>query len=482
MVVHHSCRLTLNSTHTGLPLLAAACETSGENQMRCMPRLSFLAMAIAAVLLAQHQTFAGGFIRSNAVGGVSIDPEGVVSNPEVGDPEQLAAAWKSGLDEVPGDIAQKSNLRFVSLREIEAIVAEKSEAGLPVPDEVMLMAGLQRVEYVLVYPELGDIVLAGPAEGWKVDALGTVVGQTTGRPVVALDDFMVALRAAMAQPGAGMSCSIDPTPEGLANVQKVSKRFTPNTGPERASKAIADAMGYQTITVTGVPDTSHFARTLVAADFRMKRLAMGFEPAPVSGMPSYLQLLGKERGRISQNMLPRWWLAADYQPLLRDEAGLAWEIRGQGVKCMTEEDHVNSQGEKTGSSKASQPAQQWADAFTAKFEELADHDSSFGQLRNVMDLAVVTTLIVHEGMAEQVGLEMPWLAGKFEIDQFAAPKQVATQTTFIRAGGRWLISASGGVQIQPGEILSASEKTDKIAAAAQGTRVASEKQWWWDAK
>ncbi|MCO6046588.1 DUF1598 domain-containing protein [Aeoliella sp. ICT_H6.2] len=451
--------------------------------MRFMPRLSLLALAIAAVLVAQIQpTYAGGFIRSNAVGGVSIDPEGVVSNPEVGDPEQLAAAWKSGLDEVPGDIAKKSNLRFVSLREMEAIVAEKREAGLPVPDEVMLMAGLQRVQYVLVYPETGDIVLAGPAEGWRVDNLGNVVGQTTGRPVVALDDFMVALRAAMAQPGAGMSCSIDPTPEGLANVQKVSKRFTPNTGPERASKAIADAMGYQTISVTGIPATSHFARTLVAADFRMKRLAMGFEPSPVEGMPSYLELLGKKRGRISQNMLPRWWLAADYQPMLRDESGLAWELRGQGVKCMTEEDYVNSQGEKTGSGKANGPAQQWADTFTDKFEELEAHDSAFGQLRNVMDLAVVTTLIVHEGMAEQVGLQMPWLAGKFEVDQFSAPKQVATQTTFIRASGRWLISASGGVQILPGEILSASEKTEKIAAASQGTRVASEKSWWWDAK
>ena len=35
-------------------------------------------------------------------------------------------------------------------------------------------------------------------------------------------------------------------------------------------------MGYQNISVSGVPETSHFARTMVAADFRMKRLAMKF--------------------------------------------------------------------------------------------------------------------------------------------------------------------------------------------------------------
>ena len=50
-----------------------------------------------------------------------------------------------------------------------------------------------------------------------------------------------------------------------------------------------EAVGPQTITVTGVPDTSHFARVIVAADFRMKRLAMNFEPAPVDGMPSFLR-------------------------------------------------------------------------------------------------------------------------------------------------------------------------------------------------
>ncbi|WP_442481441.1 DUF1598 domain-containing protein [Aeoliella sp. SH292] len=450
--------------------------------MQFVPRFPLLAMACVAVLFAQCQsTRAGGFLRQNAVGGVSIDAEGVLANPEIGDPEKLNAAWQSGLEEVPGDIAKKSNLRFVSLRQLERIVAEKREAGLPVPDDVMLMAGLQRIQYVLVYPEAKDIVLAGPAEGWRIDALGNVVGDTTGRPVIALDDFMVALRAAMDQPGAGMSCSIDPTPEGLARVQKISRDFNANTGPERASNAIAQALGYQTISVTGVPDTSHFARTMVAADFRMKRLAMGFEPAPIPGMPSYLALLGKNRGRLSQNMLPRWWLAPDYQPLLRDEAGLAWELRGQGVKCMTEEDYVNAQGEKTGTGKASGPAQKWADSFTQKFEELANHDSSFGQLRNAMDLAVVTTLIVHEGMAEQVGLDMPWLAGKFEVESYNAPKRVATQTTFIKAGGQWLISASGGVQISPGEILANPETTQKIASVPQDSKPASDK-WWWDAK
>lgn len=442
-----------------------------------------LLTAVATVGIAPERTWAGGFFNNRAVGGVSIDAEGVLANPEVGSTEQLRNAWESFLEEVPGDIAQQSDLRFVSLRRVEAILAEKQEAGLPVPDEVMLMAGLLRVKYVLVYPEQGDVVLAGPAEGWRMDDLGNVVGSKSGRPVVALDDLMVSLRSAIAKPGMGMSCSIDPTKEGLARVQQVSRKLTANTGPQRASQAIAEALGYQTISVSGVPATSHFARTLVAADFRMKRLAMGFEPSPVDGMPSYLQLLGKRGGTGMQNMLPRWWLAPNYEPMLRSENGLAWEIRGQGVQCMTEEDYVNASGERKHTGKRGGAAQKWADSFTANFEELADRDSSFGHLRNAIDLAVATTLIVHEGMAEQVGLDMPWLAGKYELDEFNAPKQVATQTTFIKQGGQWVISASGGVQVSPGEVITNIEATPAISDVEnQQTRLASGESWWWDAK
>src|SRR5690606_18527006 len=154
---------------------------------------------------------------------------------------------------------------------------------------------------------------------------------------------------------------------------------------------------------------SHFARTMVAADFRMKRLAMKFEPAPVDGLPSYLDLIGRARG-TNANVQPRWWLAPNYEPLRRDEAGLAWELRGQGVKCMTAEDHFTETGERQKTGKGNAQAQKWADLFTAKFDDLAAHDSSFGKLRNAMDLAVVTTIIVRDGLAEKANLDIPQLS------------------------------------------------------------------------
>jgi NADH-quinone oxidoreductase subunit D len=91
------------------------------------------------------------------------------------------------------------------------------------------------------------------------------------------------------------------------------------------------ALGPQKISVTGVPETSHFARALVAADFRMKRLGMGFERAPVDGLPSFLDMFSGRTAGL-QNMMPRWWLAPNYEPIRRDAEGLAWELRGSGVK------------------------------------------------------------------------------------------------------------------------------------------------------
>ncbi len=438
-----------------------------------------VAAGVALLAVGINSAFAGGFVRSAAVGGVSIDPEGVLANPEIGSLEQIKAAGESVLDAIPGDMNKRSDLRFVSLRRLEAILAEKAAAELPVPDEVQLMAGLQRITHVLVYPEQGDILLAGPAEGWKMDKFGNVVGSTSNRPVLLLDDFMVALRAAEANPGAGMTCSIDPTAEGMQRAQEIASQLRPNASPRDVAQRLADAMGYQTITIKGVPDSSHFARTMVAADFRMKRLAMKFEAAPVDGLPSYIDLIGRNRGVGNANVQPRWWLAPNYEPLRRDEAGLAWEIRGQGVKCMTAEDHFSESGERTKTTKGNAQAQKWADMFTAKFDDLAAHDSSFGKLRNVMDLAVVATLIVRDGMAEQARLEIPHLSEKASIEVFNAPKRVATQTTFV---GK-IVTASGGVDIAPVAILEREEKVAAISAAAdQESRVASQQSWWWDAR
>lgn len=447
-----------------------SCVLSTKNRRRIT-----VALVLAAACVACKPVRAQFGFRNAAVGGVKIDTDGVVSNPQVGELKALQAAWQKGLQQVPADLEKWTDLRFVSLKQLDAEIASARAANKPLPDAVQFIAGLQRVRYVLIYPEQHDIVLAGPAEGWKVDTHGSVVGATSGRPVLSLDDLMVALRVAESANASGISCSIDPTPEGLQRMQQLSGQLSARGGPQLAANQMEEAVGPQTISVTGVPATSHFARVIVAADFRMKRLAMNFEPAPVDGMPSFLTML---RGRAANNMMPRWWLAPNYEPLQRDADGLAWELRGQGVRCMTEQDFLNAAGQKQHSGKADPTAQKWADTFTQKFDELAREDSSFGQLRNVMDLAVVGALLAKERLTERSGLVAPNLMNDQPLDEYPAPRSVPSQASFIKAVRSWVVSVSGGVQIFPWQVADRTE-VSKDLASTHTNWPASAAGWYW---
>ena len=438
----------------------------------------YLLMALAlGVTLVAGSTPVDAQIVQQAVGGIAVNADGVVDVPSVEDQATLGQLRDTALAAVPQNLEAWTDLRAVSLKQIEAQIAECIAEGNDLPEAVRYFGGLQRVEYVLVYPEQNDVVLAGPAEGWRVDALGNVVGSTSGRPVLLLEDLIVALRMREVAQLEPISCSIDPTPEGMRRFQAVFSTLREMGDPDETLPALEEALGPQKITVTGVPQTSHFARTLVAADFRMKRLAMGFEPSPVGGMPSFMDMLARSRG--SQSATPRWWLAPKYEPLARDADGLAWQLRGQGVQCLTEEDHFNAEGKRETSSKAGATATKWANTMTEKFSELADHDSSFGQLRNAMDLAVVAALLDKEGLLVKAGLELPGLTHEVALSEYYAPRESASKANFVRRRSDFVISTSGGVQIVPWQLV---ESIEEVAAVAEvrSDLPAPNGQWVWE--
>ena len=154
--------------------------------MRCrVPGLCVvLGLAIVAALAGASRVFGQG--------GVTVDAEGVLRLKKAADApgghlsQQHAAAIRTSL---ATKAANPSKLRKISLKHLEQAVAQKQGA---LNDEIRYLAGLQRVRYVFFYPESHDIVLAGPAEGWRTDPLGRVLGIQSGRPVVRLEDLVVA--------------------------------------------------------------------------------------------------------------------------------------------------------------------------------------------------------------------------------------------------------------------------------------------------
>jgi hypothetical protein len=195
-------------------------------------------------------------------------------------------------------------------------------------------------------------------------------------------------------------------------------------------------------------------------------------------MPSFLVMLKTGSGSGASALLPRFWLAPKYEPLRRDNDGLAWELRGQGVRCLTEQDFLNDAGQKQHSGKSNPTAQKWADTFTNKFDELAREDSSFGQLRNVMDLAVVGALLVKERLTEKSGLQAPNLMNDQPLDEYPAPRSVPSQASFGMAGRKPLVSVSGGVQIYPWQVADRTEVSKDLASARE-QKPGSGTNWYW---
>lgn len=434
------------------------------------------AFAQGSVASTSLRPFVVGFVpiigRNGAVGGVSIDADGVVRRATIDD-ATLAAARAVLLG---GE--SKTKLRMISLSRLEQALAKHVAGSKPVPNDMLFLAGLQRIEYVFAVPDSNDIILAGPAEDWRLEKRGVAVGVTTGKPTVRLDDLLEAFRTAeIAAEGRGISCSIDPTEEGTARLQRLLRNRSLQFN-ERTAELMKKAVGPQKISVTGVLPDSHFARVMVAADYLMKRLAMNLEKSPVSGMPSYMELL-KASGRSSaRTASPRWWMAVNYSKLLRSKDGLSWRLRGPGVKVMTEDAFVSSGGTIVESGRTDRLAQQWANTMTAKYDELSVAMPVFGELRNCMDLAVVAALVAHYDLTGYVGASLPLLTEGKSVrgPKYHVPTTVDSHVSVTRARRQWIVGVSGGVDLDSWSVLNEPEHGVVPVSVSN----IPDGRWWWD--
>ena len=440
----------------------------------CVLSLAF--SSIASVAMA-----GGSLFRNNAVGGISINADGVLSQPTVEATQGLRNVVEQGLKPIDGKLAQGAKLRKISLKQIDAALKAAVQNNLgEIPDELRYLAGIQRIQYVFVYPEQNDIVLAGPGEGWTVNHDGDVVGETTGKPVLLLDDLLIAMRTVDAARRVGISCSIDPTEEGIQALRRYTakqRQFHPGVLP-----GMEQALGAQQISLSGIPADSHFARVLVAADYHMKRIAMHLDKSPVEGLPSFLNMQAQSRGKLT-NMMPRWWMACDYQPLSKTDDGLAWELRGPGVQVMTEDSFIAQDGSFKQSGKQNPVAKKWATLMSKHYGELSEERAVFGQLRNVMDLCVVAALIEKNGLQEKANCNLPLITqsdSDFMTETWNAPKHIATQCSFIKKGKNYIITASGGVQIESWKVAETTEVNPAIAHERKSATAQEGSTWWWN--
>jgi hypothetical protein len=122
--------------------------------------------------------------------------------------------------------------------------------------------------------------------------------------------------------------------------------------------------------------------------------------------------------------------------------------------------------------------------MTDSFEELSREIPVFSDLRNIMDMTVIATLIVQERLAEKAELDLAVLSGEAEAIELAAysvPKSVDPQCSFIQGRSGWVVTASGGVDINAFEIVQGQTTEPSVAESRTvAMAAATSDRWWWN--
>lgn len=420
------------------------------------PSLIILLLMVCSPCLAQNNNN-----NNNNVGGIEINAEGVIRSTT--QPRRPSAALQRkqaelAAETLPADIVVSSPTRTLSLKQLEAQVAEALQAQQEIPVEVFYLAGLQRIDHVVISPD--DVLISGPAEGFAEDPDKRMVGIETGRPPMQLDDLVIALRAAEAGVRS-IGCSIDPTPDNMAALQNYIRQNSFPVSTARAQqrfRTMGKVLGMQEISVHGVPENSHFALALVEADFRMKRISLGVEASGLREVRSHLSLLAPQG-----NSLQRWWFMPLYDPVQVSQDGNVFALSGQRAQLMAQEEISDNQGNRSDAATTRQSTERFAQLFTQHFQELADQSPIFAELQSLYDMAVLAELIKAEFWPKNPDWDMATFlrADGLPVNSYVEPKYVPSDSTFRKARGS-LIGLIGGVTINPRSVISNTEPAPRL--------------------
>jgi hypothetical protein len=388
---------------------------------------------------------------------------------------------------------RRSALRKVSLTRLDRELQLRRAQGRPIDEELAMLAGLEKIRYVFVYPETGEIVIAGPAGDWYRGRENRMLSVETDRPVLLLDDLAVLMRREF-DSGVPFGCSIDPTKEGLNALQafateSAKRPLAPGTRPKWTAQ-LGEKLGPQNIRIYGIDPASHAAAVLVEADYRMKLVGIGREEGTLD-VPDYFELAKASKNRnFAALSLLRWWFTVEYDALLTTDKRDVYELRGQGVRLEGENEFLAAGGARVATGKADEFNQEFADRFTKHFEMLAQKYPIYAELQNVFDLALVAAVLKNDGVAQRCGWEANGLRDPaiFDVERRNVPATVdsvvnsteLTPTTIMAA-------AAGGVSVDlrslaRGESMEIDDRGAlvKVRGSAASPEDLRPRGWWWD--
>ncbi len=429
--------------------------------------------------------------------GVAVNPNGLLASlkkeEHTGRLKALGViARKADLNAA---VAQQSDLRFVSLTQLEREASKRMTEGRPIVETMKNLAGITQLKYLVLDQKSRDVLIGGPSEAWKYDSNGNPVGVKSGRPTLQLDDLVTVLRTFSNDGLQNFGCSFNPRPEGLkqlqAFVEKSNARGPLDSGAVKGwVNQLQSKLGLQDIELWGVPRDSRVARVVCEADYRLKMIGIGkLEGGP--HVPSIFELLTVEEQKSSKLDALRWWLTMKYDSILHSPDHTVFEIQGPSVQCLSEDQYLTEKGENVGTGQASGSNRAFAANFTKHYAELAERDIAFADLQNVFDLALVAALLKNEGVANRIGWDSGSFAphGMFQPLVYAAPREVESVANHrVYRGKDIVVQVAGGVRgdlmsvVRDHQVMKSSETLKKDMASHTSATDLPQGRWWWDAK
>lgn len=392
--------------------------------------------------------------------GVHIDRQGILRQRETDFDGRLADLHKraQGKD-------KEGDLCYISLPRLFTEAKKHLDAGEPLPDRIRYLGGMVKLQYIFIYPDEGDIVIAGRAEPFDSKVAYRPLGEKTGRPVLQLDDLVTALRAA--GPGRTpprIGCDILITQEIADRVDKKVKEISPKLremGAKAAADAIAEAGGMQPLKYYGVEENTRFAIVCAEADYRLKQLGLALIKSPASKVKPYFMLLTRPEQHH------RFSLESHYEAILASPDSTAFELKGPSLK-------INGGILRLGGAASGEPsdaAKKYIAACNENYEELCRSLISWADLANLTDLVALAALVGKMELHSKAKWDTAWIMDPngYPVARLDAPKGAAVLCNHRTTNGMVLFT-SGGVGLFPKDILEAVKADEEAAFKGRARR------------
>ena len=259
---------------------------------------------------------------------------------------QAVAAFENQVKQRFLELREVCPLRDLTAVSLKSLVAHAERyqgdwAGLP--DDLRQAGAMTRIHGFAIAGD--DILLIGSRE--------------PGAPVLEIDDLIVGMQSVWKE-NATPLVSLDPDP---ANIE-----------------------GDPNVRIQGVPDDSAFALTMLEADYAMKKIMAGVEPAEVPGYRTLKDTLSK----TDRTFMSRFWLYP-VQPRvgeIRVSSDNSSVVFVGAIRVLSEE-MMNLKEGLVGTGQAFLPAEEAADSFTACYDQIAARQPVFKRLQSLFDVVLV---------------------------------------------------------------------------------------------